>query len=160
MYKIDALLKLDKKTFHTSDLAVLWRITNKNTLYTTINRLVKKGVLITIHKGFYSTVPLNQLDPFALGVSFLHRYAYVSLETVLGEAGLISQNVYPITLVSTISKKFHLNDRDYVVRRLKDNLLFSTDGIENRNGVLFATPKRAMSDMLYLNPKYHFDKKI
>ena len=38
MYKIDVLLKQDQKVFHTQDLALLWGIINKNTLYTTIKR--------------------------------------------------------------------------------------------------------------------------
>lgn len=36
MYRIDKLLKANQKLFHTKDIYLLWGITNKNTLYTTI----------------------------------------------------------------------------------------------------------------------------
>ena len=158
MYRIDALLKLDRKTFHTQDLALLWGISNKNTLYTTIKRYIKKGVLIPIHKGFYSTVPLDRLDVFTLGIGYLHRFAYVSLETILAKDGYISQTVYPVTLVSDVSKKFRLNNQDYIVRKLSDRLLYSSAGLSNVNGVLIANTKRALSDMRYLKPEFHFDR--
>lgn len=160
MYKISKLLASGQKTFHTGDLGVIWGITNKNTLYTTIKRYVAKGILFTIHKGFYSVVPLKDLDPYALGVSFLHRFAYVSTETVLAREGLISQTVYPLTMVSSVSKKFSILDQNYVVRKMVDSRLYQTSGLETVNGVLIATPKRAVSDMLYFSPHYHFDKKL
>ena len=90
MYRIDTLLKLKEKLFHTNDLALLWGITNKNTLYTTIKRYLQKGILIPVHKGFYSTVPIDQLDPFKLAIGYLHRFTYISCETVLIQEGIIS----------------------------------------------------------------------
>ncbi len=146
--------------FHTADLAVIWGISDKNTLYTTIKRYVAKKVLFAIRKGFYSLVPIKDLDPYALGIKFLHRYAYVSTETVLSWEGLIFQTVYPITLVSDISKKFSINGQDYLCRQQKMDRLWDPSGITEKNHVAFANKQRAISDMLYFNPKYHFDQKI
>ena len=56
MYRISELIKLDHKIYHSNDLAILWGITNKNTLYTTIKRYVQKGVLTPIDRGLYSTI--------------------------------------------------------------------------------------------------------
>ncbi len=156
MYRINDLLKSPQMTFHTRDLATIWRIKNNNTLYTTIKRYINRGILIPIHKGFYSKVPLTDLDPVALGISYLHSYAYLSTETVLAQEGVISQAVYPITLISGISKKFTLGNQDFLSRRLPDNLLYHTDGITEVNGVLTASKERAMKDMLHFNPNYHF----
>lgn len=160
MYRISQLLASGQKMFHTADLAVIWGISDKNTLYTTIKRYVAKKVLFTIHKGFYSLIPTKDLDLYVLGVKFLHRYAYVSTETVLSQEGVIFQAVYPITLVSDVSRKFQINGQDYICRKMKNNRLLDSTGITNKNNVLFAEKKRAVSDMLYFNPKYHFDKKI
>jgi len=44
MYRINELIKLDRKIFHSNDLAIAWGISNKNTLYTTIKRYVQKGI--------------------------------------------------------------------------------------------------------------------
>src|SRR3989344_9035425 len=136
MYKIDKLLKQDRQLFHTTDLALLWEMDNKNTLYTTIKRYVQKGVLIPIHKGFYSTVPIDQLDPFKLAIGYLHRFAYVSCETVLIREGIIFQKENYLTLISSVSRKFTISNHSYLVRRLKDSYLYYDRGIDNINGVM------------------------
>jgi len=42
-------------------------------------------------------------------------------------------------------------------RKLKREFLFNPTGIIQQNGVFVATAERAVADMLYFNPKYHFD---
>jgi len=157
MYRISELVKLDHKIYHSNDLAILWGITNKNTLYTTIKRYVQKGVLIPIYKGLYSTVPLPQLDPLELGKAIIHRYTYLSTESVLSQAGVITQLTYVYTFVSDMSIKVMVGSMSFLFRQLKDEYLNSPSGVLNQNGVFVATVERAVADMLYFNPKYHFD---
>lgn len=157
MYKIDKLMKLDRKIYHSKDLAIVWEITNKNTLYTTIKRYVQKGVLIPIYKGLYSTVPSDRLDPVDLGRAVIHKFAYLSTESVLVQAGVISQAVYPYTFVSSWPKKINVGQISFLIRKLKDEYLFHPAGIINDKGFPVAGLERAVADMLYFNPRYHFD---
>ena len=157
MYRINELLKQDRKIYHSNDLAVLWGIANRNTLYTTVKRYVQKGVLIPIYKGLYSTVPLQQLDPLELGKAIIHRYTYLSTETVLAQAGVIVQATYAYTFISSLSKKVAVGSRSFLFRKLKDEYLYHPAGILNQNGIFVATTERAVADMLYYNPNYHFD---
>jgi len=157
MYRISELIKLDHKIYHTNDLAVLWDIANKNTLYTTIKRYVQKGVLIPIYKGLYSTVPISQLDPLELGKAIIHRYTYLTTESVLVQAGVIAQATYAYTFVSDLAKKVTVGSMLFLFRQLKDEYLYNPTGIVNQNGIFLATTERAAADMLYYNPKYHFD---
>jgi hypothetical protein len=157
MYRINELLKLDRKLYHTNDLAILWGMANRNTLYTTIKRDVQKGILIPIYKGLYSTVPLQQLNPLELGKAIIHRYAYLSTESVLAQAGVISQAIYAYTFVSDQTKKVTVGSKVFLFRKLKPDFLHNPAGIENQDGVFSATLERAVADMLYFNPKYHFD---
>ncbi len=162
MYKINKLARLiksDRKIFHTGDLALLWEIKSKNTLYTAIKRYVKKNILIPIHKGLYATVPLDQLDPLDLGRSVIHRYCYLSTESILSENGVISQGIYSYTYVSDFSGKFTINSLNFLSRRLKKESLYNQLGIIDDDGIFKATLSRAVADMLYFNPKYHFDNK-
>lgn len=159
MYKIDKLLKLNRQLYHTKDLALLWNIGNTNTLYTTIKRYLKKGVLFSIYKGFYSTVPLDRLDPNLLGASALHTYCYLSLESVLAKYGVISQSPQTITFISSASRKIKIGNNYYLVRRLKTNFLLNTSGIEQKDGVFIAVLERAVSDILYFNSQYYFDNR-
>lgn len=159
MYRIDVLLKEDRQLFHTRDLALLWGIGNENTLYTVIKRYVKKGILIPIYKGFYSTVEPEKIDPLILGLTALSSYAYVSGEYILAYHGIIFQSLNSITLVSDASRKFKIANHEYLVRKLKDIYLFNTAGIYEENGINKATPERAYADMLYYNSRYHIDNR-
>lgn len=157
--KIASLLKQERKLFHTNDLALIWQINNKNTLYTTIKRYLKKEVLIPIHKGFYSTIDPNKINPIELGIGFLHQYAYLSTESVLVKNGIISQNIPHLTLVSGVSKKFELFNRSYIVRQMRPEFLYQTIGITKENNYQKAEVERAVADLLYFNPHYHLDGK-
>jgi hypothetical protein len=50
-------------------------------------------------------VPIEQLDPLELGKAVIHRYTYLSTESVLAQAGVIAQTTYAYTFVSSLSKK-------------------------------------------------------
>lgn len=155
--KLDQLLKSDQKLFHTQDLALLWKMDNRNTLYTAIKRLLKKGVLIAVTKGLYSVLSLDQIDKVRLGQALIHQFCYLSTETVLAKEGVISQKVYPITFVSSLSKKIKHNDNLFIFRKLKTQYLLSPEGIKQEGGVYVAGKERAVADLLYFNPKYYFD---
>jgi predicted transcriptional regulator of viral defense system len=157
MYRLTELIKSERKIYHSNDLAILWGISNKNTLYTTIKRYVKKGVLIPIYKGLYSIVSIEQLDPLELGKAVIHHYTYLTTETVLAQEGIITQTIYAYTFVSSKSRKVNVGKWNFIYRRLKDEYLYNTIGIVNKNGDFVATTERAVADMLYFNPKYHFD---
>ncbi len=151
------LNRAGRKVYHSNDLAILWNISNKNTLYTTIKRYVQKGVLISIYKGLYSTVPISELDPLELGRAIIHRYTYLTTESVLAQVGIISQATYAHTFVSNVSKKVTVEDVSFRFRKLKDEYLYNPTGIVQRDGNLIATTERAVADLLYYNPKYYFD---
>jgi len=159
--KLDILLKQPQKIYHTDDLRILWGIAKPNTLHQTISRLIKKGVLIKIYKGLYSTIPISDLNPIELGSRLINRFCYLTTETVLSQNGMINQSPNKITFVSNISKKIAVGDNTFLYRQLNDRYLYNSDGIiPQSNGVLVASIDRAKSDMLYFQPSYYFDKKI
>lgn len=152
------LAKLGEVVFHSDDLANLWHITNKNTLYTTLKRYAEQGLLFRIYKGFYAIKPLVEIDPLLLGVKALHAYAYVSTETILAEEGIIQQEVSAITLISNKIKRFSVAGRLYYSRKLADEFLYRPNGIITfENGVRKATRERAVADLLYFNPHAYLD---
>lgn len=157
MNKYQALLSQEKKTFHASDLALLWNITNQDTLNMTLKRLVDRGVLQRIHKGFYATTSLDDIDVFDLGFSYLNTYSYLSLETILAREGAIFQEVRHITLVSSKTDSFSINDISYKTRQLKAEFLHNTIGVKKIKHHFEADLERAVADILYYNPQYHLD---
>jgi hypothetical protein len=151
------LNQLGRRLFHTNDLAILWKITSRHNLYVTITRYLDKGILFSVYKGLYSTVPLTSLDPLELGQAIIHRYTYLTTESVLAQAGVIFQTVYDYTFVADRSKRVTVGSWSFRYRQLKDDYLHNPAGIVYRDGIFAASTERAVADMLYFNPKYHFD---
>ncbi|MFZ3078585.1 MAG: hypothetical protein WA109_02775 [Bellilinea sp.] len=148
---------MDRKIYHTNDLAVLWKISNRHTLYMTISRSIARGILYPIYKGLYATVPVETLDPLILGIAIIHRYTYLTTETVLSNAGVISQAVFYYTFAADVSKHVVVGPWSFRYRQLKNEYLFHPAGIGEQNGLQMASVERAAADMLYFNPNYHFD---
>lgn len=157
MYRITELNRLNRKVFHTKDLAVIWGIEDRNLLYKTISRYLNRGILFHIYKGLYSTVPVSDLDTLELGTAIIHRFTYLSTETVLAQAGIITQVVYDQTFISDLSKRVQVGSWSFRYRQLKDAFLFNPTGIEKQRYGFRAIPERAVADLLYYNPRYHFD---
>ncbi|MBI4648292.1 MAG: hypothetical protein HY738_17340 [Bacteroidia bacterium] len=155
--KIDILLKQEKKIYHTQDLALLWNISARNTLLTIIKRYTKENILYRIYKGFYSTVPPNQLDPYEIGICAMHGYTYISVESVLLSHGIIQQHIGYITLISNKSRTFSIDSHHYKVRKLRDEFLYNETGTTLQNNIRIATIERAVADMLYYDNKFYFD---
>ncbi len=157
--KIAILARQREVIFHTQDLMVLWGLYNKNTLYTTIKRYCQQGVLFRIQKGMYSIVPINEIDPWLLGVMALRGHAYISTESILAKEGIINQLSDKITLVSNKSLKFKIAGYNFVSRKIADRFLVNSTGIIEKQGVKQAGLVRAVADMLYFNPHFHFDNR-
>lgn len=151
------IAKLGEIIFHAQDLANLWQIKSKNTLYTALKRYAQKGLLFRVYKGLYSIKPVDEIDSRLLGVKALHSPAYVSCETILAQAGIINQNIGNITLISSKSKKFSVAGYVFYSRKLQDKYLQQTAGIILEDRIRAATVERAAADLLYFNPRYFFD---
>jgi len=154
------LLEQNVRIFRTADLAVLWEIENKNTLWTTIKRYVQRKILYQIHKGLYATTSLAKLDKYELGCAISGQLSYVSGETVLENSGIIMQSVTQITLFGKKKKQFEINGVSYLCRYLNIKYLLNRVGIEDNERFSMATPDRAMADILHINPRYYFDNKM
>jgi len=159
-HRFAQLAALGEVVFHSSDLASLWQITNKNTLYTTLKRYTKQKLLYRLWHGMYALKPVDQIDPWFLGIKSMHAYAYISTETILFQAGIIAQRPAGITLVSSMSRRFTLDGNEYSCRKLADIYLYQSIGIIEKNGVRQASPERAAADLLYYNPRAYFDAPI
>lgn len=158
--RIALLAKKREVIFHINDLANLWGITDRNTLRVTLKRYADAELLHRIYRGFYALQPLAELDPVALGAKALHQFCYLSTETILWQEGFISQAPSMYTFMSGISKEFCIGPHRFKSRKLHDRYLFQPAGLIMQDGIKQATPERAIADMLYFNPLFHFDRPV
>lgn len=158
--RIALLAKTGERIFHTEDLANLWNIQNKNTLRVTLKRYIDNGLIYRIYRGFYSLIPIGEIDPVLIGTRALHRFCYLSTETVLRREGYILQSVDCFTFVSSKSLRLIIGGYVFKSRQLNEQYLYNPEGVLLSDGVKIATLERAICDMLYFNPNYHFDRPI
>lgn len=143
--------------FHAGDLANLWEIKDKNTLHTTLKRYGQKGLLHRLWRGMYAIKPIERLDPILLGFKALNSYGYLSCETVLYLAGIISQKPISVTFIGRENRRLQLGENRYYCRKLKDLYLYNDVGIGIVDGVPRASVERAVADMLHYNKHFHLD---
>jgi hypothetical protein len=154
----DSLKKLalsGKTVFDTSDLAILWGISNKDYLKTKIYYWTKNSRIKRLAGGIYSFY--DNYNNYELAAKILAP-SYISLETVLRENGCLFQYDTKITSVSNLRRNFEFNGLRFEYNKIKDNVLFNPEGINMLKCHAIATPERAFLDLIYLNKEYYFDR--
>ena len=115
---------------------------------------VKKGDLIRLSKGLYT---LNgNYSKQELGNKY-RTPSYISLYTVLQEAGIVFQPYTSIYLIANRSQEVQIAGQKYIYRKIKDRILLNSLGISHADYISKATVERALCDKLYLDPDEHFD---
>jgi len=156
--RAERLLQLGVPLVHAGDLAVLWGMTNENTLHTTIRRLVARGVLQPIYRGFYATRPLSTIDPVLVGARAFHCYNYLSTESVLAIEGVIAQQPNAYTYVGPATRSCTIGPHRFHMRQMAPQFLYNSAGVyEDAGGVRTASLARAVADMRYYVPHVHLD---
>jgi len=151
---IAKLYQSPKTVLNTKDLALIWEETNPNNLKAKVSYYAKTGALTRLARGIFAKD--ENYNPKELATS-IYMPSYVSFETVLREAGVIFQYYETIFVTSKWPKNLKIGKYDFTFRKLKDTILFNSNGVKNDNGFSIATPERAFLDTLYLYPKYYFD---
>lgn len=155
MDSLIAKLYQSPKTILTSkDLGLIWQETNKNNLKAKIAYYGKRGALIRLARGVFAKD--KNYNPKELATS-IYTPSYISFETALREAGVIFQHYDTIFVAGPWPKTITVDKTKITFRKLKDTVLFSPAGIENKNTYSIASPERAFLDMIYLFPEHYFD---
>jgi hypothetical protein len=145
----------DKRSvFRLSDIAMLTDESNRELLGKKLNYYARTGKLGNPRKGIYVKPGYNPEEMACR----LYTPSYISFEYVLSRAGIIFQYDTSLTIASYLSRKTTIENRVYAYRKLKNEYLLNTNGINRReSGVNIASAERALLDLLYLNPDYYFD---
>lgn len=152
-YLLD-LMRSKKTIFTFKDLILLWGESDVNFVKKKIHRYIKAGKINSVRKGIYSKD--KDYDRYELATK-IYTPSYVSLETVLGAAGITFQLYGQIFVASYTTKEIKCDKQKYSYHKIKDTILTNQTGVESRENYHIASPERAFLDTLYLHKDYHFD---
>lgn len=151
---LSSILRSDKTVFTPKDIALLWHEPSTSATRVRLNYYVKKGDLYRIRKGLYAkSRSYNKLEL----ATRIFTPSYVSFETVLAKEGLIFQFYNKIFVASYLSRVIRADQQTYTYRKIKDEVLTNSTGVEHGNETSIATKERAFLDTLYLNSDYQLD---
>lgn len=119
----------------------------------------KKGYLVKLRKEYYAFADyLNAPDFHRYIANRIYRPSYISLHTALSYYGMIPEAVVQITSVTTLKTMTFENVFGYYsYQSIKPDLMFGYEPKPMADGrsILFATPEKALLDLIYLNPYYN-----
>lgn len=151
---IFSIYKDIRTVYKLKDIALLVGEDNFGSLNQKLNYYVRSGKLFSPRKGIYTKPDYNKNELACT----IFTPSYISLEFVLQKAGIIFQYDSRITAISYLSRSIEIDGQTYLYRKIKNELLINTEGIERQaNQINIATPERAFLDVLYLNKEYYFD---
>ena len=127
-------------------------------------RWIKKGYLIRLRQGYFTFPEYKNKPDYSLYfANRIYRPSYISLHTALAFYGMIPEAVVQITSVTSLKTESFTNDfGEYSYKSIKENLMFGYElkpMAENRT-IQFATPAKALLDLLYLYPFYDSRQEI
>lgn len=127
---------------------------NRNNLV----RWTATGLIIRLRQGYY-TFPeyIGRPDYPLWFANRIYRPSYISLHSALAFYGMIPEAVMQVTSVTSLKTALFSNSfGEYSYKSVKAELMFGFDLKSMADGrtLSFATPEKALLDLLYLNPFY------
>ena len=123
-----------------------------------LTRWCKKGLLEKLRNQYYAFPEYHQMPDFSRYVANrIYTPSYISLHSALSFYGMIPEEVVQLTSVTTLkTAKFNNPFGTFHYQNVKTNLFFGYEikMMQNGRGLMFATPEKALLDLLYLNPYY------
>jgi hypothetical protein len=152
---LKTILRSKQSVFTFKDFLLMWGGIDVKTAKVRINYYVQRGDLYPIRRGIYAKD--KNYDRFELATK-IFTPAYISFETVLGNAGITFQYYSQIFVASYQTNEIIADGQKIVYKTLKSSILTNSAGIENKEHYAIASPERAFLDVVYLNKDYHFDQ--
>jgi len=147
------LYQLKQTVFTRSSLAQIYPDLTARQMTNAIYYAVKNKLLKRIRRGIIVKPEYNRQE-LACKV---YPPAYISLDTILFEMGLIFQLSSKITCVSTLSKEIVVDGQIILYRKFKDSILTNPSGLINDGIMTVASVERAVLDTLFIDGERHLD---
>lgn len=140
--------------FNTNQVMLWEKDFDRNNL----TRWCQRGLLVKLRNQYYAFPEYRQVPDFSRYVANrIYAPSYISLHSALSFYGMIPEEVVQLTSVTTLkTAKFENSFGTFHYQNVKTPLYFGYElkTMQNGRALLFATPEKALLDLLYLNPYY------
>ena len=123
-----------------------------------LTRWCRRGLLVKLRNQYYAFPEYRQMPDFSRYIANrIYTPSYISLHSALSFYGMIPEEVVQLTSVTTLKTARFENDfGTFHYQNVKTPFYFGFEikTIQSGRGLLFATPEKALLDLLYLNPYY------
>ena len=119
-----------------------------------VSYYLDSGQLYSIRRGVYAR---NKEYNRYQAATKIYTPSYISFESVLASAGVIFQYYTTIFVASYLTREIVADGQRYTYKKIKDEILTDSRGVEKKDSTFIASPERAMLDTLYIHKDYHFD---
>ena len=123
-----------------------------------LTRWCRRGLLVKLRNQYYAFPEYRQVPDFSRYVANrIYAPSYISLHSAMSFYGMIPEEVVQLTSVTTLkTARFENVFGTFHYQNVKTPLFFGYENktMQSGRGLLFATPEKALLDLLYLNPYY------
>lgn len=144
---LEVTLGTPRTVFNVQTLRMLSGCEDSQKLTKSLHYYVKEGKIRNPRRGIYTKAEYDEREM----ACSLFRPAYISLEYVLQRCGVVFQYDDAVTCVSYLNRIVEIDEKTYQFRIINPELWIGTEGIEQHDNILIATPERAFLDMVYLS---------
>lgn len=129
-----------------------------------LTRWVARGYLVRLRQGYFAFPEYkNKPDYYFYFANRIYRPSYISLQSALAFYGMTPEEVVQITSITSLKTGSFKNDfGEYSYRSIRDDLFFGyiLKPMADNRTVMFASPEKALLDLLYLYPFYNTGKEM
>ena len=129
-----------------------------------LTRWTKQNLLVKLRNSWYSFPEYLKTPNFQYFVSNkIYSPSYISLHSALAFYGIIPEAVFRTTAVSPLKKIVFENASGlFSYQKVLQEFMFGYEhkSFLNKHSLCFATPEKAILDLLYLYPYYNSEQEI
>jgi len=129
-----------------------------------LTRWTKQNLLVKLRNSWYSFPDYLKTPNIQHFVSNkIYCPSYVSLHSALAFYGIIPESIVQTTAVSSLKKaNFENVFGSFSYQQILPELMFGNEQktFLNKHSLIFATPEKAILDLLYLYPQYNSEREI
>ncbi|MBU2592883.1 hypothetical protein KKD61_05545 [Patescibacteria group bacterium] len=156
MNKGDFIIRLYKQNqtvFTIRELSLTFPSLSEDQLKNRLSYYARRNRITRLRRGVYAKENFNKFEL----ANKIYTPSYISFETVLRKEGIIFQENSTVFAAGYLTRKIKCSDFEISYRKIKNEVLTNSRGVEKKNNYHIASRERAFLDTIFVYKNYYFD---